>query len=93
MATSREKTSARDIEELDELLQRADGGVIHTVGALEGDIVILGVGRKMGPTLVRMAKRASEIAEVSRCVIGVSRSSSPKLESQLQSWGDRDVSP
>ena len=46
MATSREKTSARDIEELDELLQRADGGVIHTVGALEGDIVILDAAQR-----------------------------------------------
>ena len=93
MASSLQKTSVRDIEELDELLSEPTEAVIRTLAALDGDILVLGVGGKMGPTLARMAKRASEIAEVSRCVIGVSRSSSPKLESQLQSWGDRDVSP
>jgi hypothetical protein len=41
----------------------------------------------MGPTLARMAKRASDTAGVSRRVIGVSRFSSSELESQLQMWG------
>ncbi len=87
MATSRQKTSVRDIEELDELLSEPTEAVIPTLGALDGDIVILGVGGKMGPTLACMAKRASDIAGVSRRVIGVSRFSSSKLESQLQLWG------
>jgi nucleoside-diphosphate-sugar epimerase len=41
----------------------------------------------MGPTLARMAMRASEAAGVNRRVIGVSRFSSPLLENQMQSWG------
>lgn len=58
------------------------------MGALKGDIVILGVGGKVGPTLARMAKRASDLAGVTRRVIGVSRfSASSKLEEQLHSWG------
>ncbi|MCU1315851.1 MAG: hypothetical protein JWN63_1173, partial [Candidatus Acidoferrum typicum] len=87
MATSRQKASVRDIEELDELLSEPTEAVVRAFAALDGDIVILGVGGKMGPTLARMAKRASEIAGVSRRVIGVSRFSSSKLESQLQMWG------
>ena len=87
MATSRQKTSVTDIAELEELLSEPTEAVIRTLAALDGDIVILGVGGKMGPTLARMAKRASEIAGVSRRVIGVSRFSSSKLESQLQMWG------
>src|SRR5467141_1207239 len=87
MAASRQKISVRDIEELDELLSEPSEAVIRTLAALDGDIVILGVGGKMGPTLARMAKRASQIAGVSRRVIGVSRFSSSKLESQLQMWG------
>src|SRR6266850_2111984 len=87
MAASRQKISVRDIEELDELLSEPSEAVIRTLAALDGDIVILGVGGKMGPTLARMAKRASLIAGVSRRVIGVSRFSSSKLESQLQMWG------
>jgi nucleoside-diphosphate-sugar epimerase len=91
MATSRQKTSVRDIQELDELLSEPTESVIRTLGGLDGDIIILGVGGKMGPTLSRMAKRASELAGVSRRVIGVSRFSSPKLEPQLQAWGVETV--
>src|ERR1700680_1270761 len=91
MASSLQKTSVRDIEELDELLSEPTEAVIRTLAALDGDIIILGVGGKMGPTLARMAKRASEFAGVSRRVIGVSRFSSPKLEPQLQAWGVETV--
>ena len=87
VATSREKTSIRDTEELDELLSEPTEDVKRALAALDGDILILGVGGKMGPTLARMARRASDAAGVSRRVIGVSRFSSSKLESQLQSWG------
>jgi hypothetical protein len=47
----------------------------------------LGVGGKMGPTLARMAKRASEEAGVERKILGVSRFSSGNLREQLESWG------
>jgi nucleoside-diphosphate-sugar epimerase len=86
MATPLQKSSIRDIGELDDLLSTPTEGVIRTLGALDGDIIILGVGGKMGPTLARMAKRASELAGVRRRVIGVSRFSSPRLQSQLQAW-------
>lgn len=88
---SLQKNSFRDVEDLDELLSEPTEGVVRTLGGLDGDIVILGVGGKMGPTLARMAKRASEIAKVSRRVIGVSRFSSSKLESQLHTWGVETV--
>lgn len=54
-----EKTSIRDVEELEALLSEPTESTVRSLGALEGDIVILGVGGKMGPTLARMAKRAS----------------------------------
>jgi hypothetical protein len=58
------------------------------MGALVGDLVVLGVGGKMGPTLARMAKRASDAAGVKRRVIGVSRfSSSSELRDRLHKWG------
>ena len=86
MATENQKTSIRDVEELDELLSEPAEATIHALAALEGDIVILGVGGKMGPTLARMAKRASEAAGIRRRVIGVSRFSSLQCERQLQDW-------
>jgi len=91
MAQVPQKNSLRDIDDLDELLSEPTEAVVRALGALDGDIVILGVGGKMGPTLARMAKRASEIAKVPRRVIGVSRFSSAKLESQLHTWGVETV--
>src|SRR5437879_1994026 len=91
MAQVPQKNSLRDIDDLDELLSEPTEAVVRTLGALDGDIVILGVGGKMGPTLARMAKRASEIAKVPRRVIGVSRFSSAKLESKLHAWGVETV--
>ena len=78
--------SIRDVEQLEELLSTPPPGAIQAVGSLEGDIVVLGVGGKMGPTLARMAKRASEKAGVKRRVIGVARFSNSRLERQLRAW-------
>jgi len=91
MAKSLQKNSIRDVADLDELLSEPTEAVVQTLGALDGDIVILGVGGKMGPTLARMARRASEIAKVPRRVIGVSRFSSSELEPQLHKWGVETV--
>src|SRR5262249_6293312 len=49
--------------------------------------ILLGIAGKMGPTLARMAKRASDTAGVRRRIIGVSRFSSGHLEAELQSHG------
>lgn len=79
--------SIESVAQLEELLSEPTEGVVRALGSLDGDILILGAAGKMGPTLARMAKRASEAAGVKRRVIGVSRFSSPSLENQLQSWG------
>ena len=85
MADPLHKTSVRDVEELDELLSEPTEAAIRTLAAIDGDIVILGVGGKMGPTLARMAKRASDLAGVSRRIIGVSRFSSSNVLDQPRS--------
>jgi nucleoside-diphosphate-sugar epimerase len=82
-----ELNSIRDEAHLEELLSEPTDGVTRAMRALEGDIIVLGVAGKMGPTLARMAKRASEAAGVKRRVIGVSRFSSPELEQRLAGWG------
>ncbi|MBA4016715.1 MAG: epimerase [Pirellula sp.] len=74
-------------EQLDELLSRPTTEVVEALGKLPGDIILLGVGGKMGPTLARMAVRASEEAGVKRRVIGVSRFTDARGEKQLQAWG------
>jgi len=84
-------TSLRDVEQLEQLLSEPTRGAIQAMGALDGDIAVLGVGGKMGPTLARMVKRASEMAGVKRRVIGVARFSTPTLERRLQTWGVETV--
>jgi hypothetical protein len=81
------KHSIKDVAELDDLLSEPTAAVVRTLGELDGDILVLGVGGKMGPTLARMARRASDAAEKKRRIIGVSRFSYAHLESQLQAWG------
>jgi nucleoside-diphosphate-sugar epimerase len=77
----------RDLDHLEDLLSEPTDGVVDTVRRLEGDVVVLGVGGKMGPSLARMLKRAADEAGVRKRVIGVSRFSSADLPRQLQAWG------
>jgi nucleoside-diphosphate-sugar epimerase len=81
-----ELNSIRDEAHLEELLSEPTEGVVRAMQALEGDIVVLGVAGKMGPTLARMAKRACDAVGVKRRIIGVSRFSSPELERRLADW-------
>jgi nucleoside-diphosphate-sugar epimerase len=88
VAASPEQIPIRDLEALEELLSKPSEATIRAMRELEGDVVVLGVGGKMGPTLARMAKRASDLAGVNRRVIGVSRfSASSPLQQRLNSWG------
>lgn len=54
---------------------------------LEGDLLIIGVAGKMGPSLARRAARAAQCAGVPRRIIGVSRFSTPEAELFLQQVG------
>lgn len=76
-----------DVDQLDDLLSTPTEAVIQTMARMQGDLIILGAGGKMGPTLARMAKRASDAAGVNRRVIAVSRFSDSALPQQLQSHG------
>jgi hypothetical protein len=83
--------SIRDVQELETLLSEPAEKTVRAVSGFEGDIMVLGAGGKMGPTLARMARRASDLAGVTRRVIAVSRFSSSKLERQLNTWGVETV--
>jgi len=83
----REIPGPSTVEELEELLSEPTPAVVQTLGGLEGHIVILGVGGKMGPTLARMAQRASAAAGKSRRVIGVSRFTDATQEASLRRHG------
>jgi len=76
-----------DEEQLEDLLSAPTPGVVESMRRLKGDVLILGVGGKMGPSLARMVRRGSQEANVQRRVIGVSRFSSGGIERQLRQWG------
>jgi nucleoside-diphosphate-sugar epimerase len=77
----------RDSAHLDDLLSAPTEGVLETFRRMQGDVLILGVGGKMGPSLAQMARRASDAVGTPRRIIGVSRFSSGGLEQQLQRSG------
>lgn len=72
---------------LEEVLSRPTPAVIDALRAHPGDLLVLGAGGKMGPSLCRMARRAAEAAGTRRRIIAVSRFSQPRIAEQLQSWG------
>src|SRR4051812_49022589 len=62
--------------DLDAALSEPTPQVVETLARHPGDILFLGAAGKMGPTLARMAKRASDAAGTKRRVIAGSRFSS-----------------
>jgi len=68
------------------LLEPSDE-LISEIAELEGDIMILGVGGKMGPALSRLAIQAASRAGVKKKIIGVARFSEPGLQEELNRDG------
>jgi nucleoside-diphosphate-sugar epimerase len=75
------------VEQLEDLLSAPTLEVVETLSRLPGDILVLGVAGKMGPTLARMARRAAQAAGVERRVVGVSRFSSLEQRASLEAQG------
>jgi nucleoside-diphosphate-sugar epimerase len=80
-----------NLEELEDRLSTPTPEVVETLGRLEGDLLVLGVAGKMGPSLARMARRASVQAGVHRRIVGVARFSSAGQETALQQAGIETV--
>ncbi len=71
------------VEQLEEFMTRPSPELAASLARAPGDLLVLGVGGKMGPTLARLAKRAAP----ERRVIGVARFSEAGLRAKLESWG------
>jgi len=71
------------VEALDEFLTRPSRALVDDLATVDGDLLILGVAGKMGPTLARLAKRASP----ARRVVGVARFSDRAVREQLAEHG------
>ena len=74
-------------EELEERLSRPSGADVAAMASLDGDLLILGAGGKMGPSLARRARLAAAQAGVSKRIVAVARFSNQDLVGQFQSQG------
>jgi nucleoside-diphosphate-sugar epimerase len=70
-------------DQLDRFLTSPSKALVEDLAALDGDIMVLGVGGKMGPTLARLARNAAP----DKRVIGVARFSEAGLSESLQRYG------
>src|SRR5215471_21202486 len=73
----------RDVEHLEEVMTAPSAALIAALQAIPGDVIILGVGGKIGPTLARLAKRAAP----GKRIVGVARFSEKGLRDKLTAWG------
>ena len=72
-----------DVAALEDFMSAPDPALAAHLEHAPGDLMVLGVGGKMGPTLARMAKRAMP----ARRVIGVARFSERGLREKLEAAG------
>jgi nucleoside-diphosphate-sugar epimerase len=75
------------VDDLESRLSEPTAGVLETLSRHRGDVVLLGVAGKMGPTLARMIARADEANGVRRRIIGVARFSDADVPRRLEQWG------
>jgi len=73
--------------QLEDWLSEPTPAVVETMRRVQGDLIILGVAGKMGPSLGRMARRASNAAGIKRRILGVARFSSPQVQADLEQHG------
>jgi len=71
------------VEALDDFLATPSRALIDDLARAPGDIMVLGVGGKMGPTLARLARNAAP----ERRIIGVARFSEPAVRAALDAAG------
>jgi nucleoside-diphosphate-sugar epimerase len=72
-----------DVEHLEDVMTTPAATLCVELGTIAGDLIILGVGGKIGPTLARLAKRAAP----GKRVVGVARFNEQGLREKLNGWG------
>ncbi len=79
-------------QQLEDLLSEPSPADARAMAEMNGDLIILGVGGKMGPSLARRARRACELAKVAKRITGVARFSEPGVRESLEGAGIETVS-
>jgi nucleoside-diphosphate-sugar epimerase len=73
----------RDIAQLEDVMTTPSPALTAELGRVAGDLIILGVGGKIGPSLARLARRAAP----GKRVVGVARFSEQGLREELSAAG------
>ncbi len=81
----------RSVDQLEDALSEPTGPLVQSLSELDGDILVLGAGGKMGPTLARMASRALHAAGLKRRVLAVSRFTDSAARSRLEAAGVQTI--
>jgi nucleoside-diphosphate-sugar epimerase len=71
-----------DEDHLEEFMTAPSPALTAALRAVPGDLMVLGIGGKMGPTLARLAHRAAP----EKRIIGVARFTEPGLRERLEAW-------
>ncbi|MEX2381764.1 MAG: NAD-dependent epimerase/dehydratase family protein [Opitutales bacterium] len=85
MATKRELPWKE--EGIDRFFGRPTEGALETMRNIEGDVALLGVGGKMGPTMASMLRQGFDRLGKKNRIFGVSRFSNPRMIELLESFG------
>lgn len=76
-----------DLTLLEKEILKPSRALVEDISRIKGDIMLLGVGGKMGPSMARLARQAIDIAGSGQRVIGVSRFSDAASRTSLEAAG------
>ncbi len=77
----------KDLKQLEQELTQPSLALIADIKKIEGDIILLGIGGKMGPSMGKLIADAVKAARIKKRVIGVSRFSDRKSRIELEACG------
>lgn len=81
-----------DLRQLESELTKPSKALIADIQKVEGDIMLLGIGGKMGVSMGKLAVEAIKEAGIKKRVIGVSRFSDAKAKQELEDAGIETIS-
>ncbi|MDR2271791.1 MAG: NAD-dependent epimerase/dehydratase family protein [Sphingobacterium sp.] len=80
-----------NLASLEHQLLAPSTALIEDIKKIQGDIIFLGIGGKMGPSMAKLAIRAIQAAGIDKKIIGVSRFSTNELQQELEDLGIRTI--
>ena len=81
-----------ELEALEQELLKPSEALISDISKIDGDIILLGVGGKMGPSMAKLARKAIVRAGIDKRIIGISRFSEAGTREELEADGIETIS-